>query len=61
MDRSGRESVFLEQLGQRLGSCNRLHKNNDLVELQRVEHVNELPVFLGLLQLAVILFQAMKS
>ena len=53
--------ALAKELVQLSGSECALHKDDDLVELEVVEQVIQLPVLLTLAQLDVILLQAMKG
>lgn len=57
---NGREVALNKQLVELLCAANTLHKDNDLVEIQRVKQINELAVLARLLELNVILLQTVK-
>ena len=50
MQRSGREIALHQQIIETLGALDRLHKDDELIELQSVKEVNKLTVLLILFQ-----------
>lgn len=57
----GGEVLVGQERGQSLASLHRLHENDDLVELEHVEELEEFFVLLVLLQLDVVLLQAVQG
>ena len=61
VDADGREAALLEELVEKLGALHLRYEDDDLVELERVEEVVQLAVLLVLLQLDVVLLEAVES
>ena len=60
MNADGREIALIQQFVHFIGTSNGLDKDADLVELQGIQQVNELPVLFILLQLDVVLAQTVQ-
>ena len=61
MHRNTWEIAFAKQFVQLRSSQSAFHKDDDLVEFERIEQFVELPVFLCLAQLDVVLLKAVES
>lgn len=61
VDGNGREVALAEELVELGGSESALHEDDDLVELERVEQVVQLPVLLAFGELDVVLLQAVQG
>lgn len=61
MHRSAREVAFAQELVKLCASQGRANEDNDLVELQLIKKIVELPVLLTLVKLHVVLLQTVES
>ena len=61
MDGDGGEVAVVQELGELRGASDALHKNDALVELERVQEVDELAILLLLLELDVVLLKTVQS
>lgn len=60
MNTNGREIALDQQFVQLNSTRHRLHKHAHLIELQRIQQIIQLSIFLILLQLEVVLLQSMQ-
>jgi hypothetical protein len=56
VDTNGRKVALHQQLIQLRSTAHTLHKDHNLIEVERIQQVVELPIFLHLAQLDVVLF-----